>query len=59
MYLVTLGFMLLIVFMFIITYLLNNRTKKPDIDINIDGCHGCYNIECNHNPAHQVKEEEE
>ena len=57
-YLIAFGFIALIVVLFIGTYVLNNRTQKPDIDVDIEGCGGCHNINCGHHPSHKnVKEE--
>ncbi|MDF9867089.1 hypothetical protein OKW22_000650 [Bacilli bacterium PM5-3] len=57
-YLVLFGFMFFIVVLFIGTYMLNNNTEKPDIDINIEGCGGCHNINCGHHPVHVSDKED-
>ncbi|MDL2212196.1 hypothetical protein LJB88_04900 [Erysipelotrichaceae bacterium OttesenSCG-928-M19] len=56
-FLIAFGFILLIVVLFITTYVLNNRTEKPDIDIDIEGCGGCHNINCGHHPTHLTNKE--
>lgn len=49
--LVAVGFIVLVVFMFVGTYVLNNRVQAPDIDVDMSGCGGCKSINCGHNPA--------
>ncbi|MDR1782450.1 MAG: hypothetical protein LBR40_05605 [Bacilli bacterium] len=56
--LITLIVIIILVAMFIGTYVLNNRTEKP-IDVDIDSCQGCYNFECQHNPAHHNNSKED
>jgi hypothetical protein len=38
---------------FIGTYVLNNRTKAPEMDVDLAGCKGCHNITCGHHDSHK------
>lgn len=49
-YLVVFAFMLVVVFLFIGTYILNQKTPPPDIEVDMGGCRGCHSINCGHNP---------
>lgn len=44
--------------LFILTYLLNVKTPKPEGAEN-PNCNGCGDIFCSHNPAHDKQEEKE
>lgn len=56
--LVVFGFMTFIIIAFIGTYILNNRVKTPDIEVDMSGCNGCKSINCGHNPARKLEKEE-
>ena len=55
-YLVAFGFMSLIVAMFVVTYLMNKNTERPDVELDDTSCGGCLNVGCGHHPAHNNKE---
>lgn len=57
-YLVLLGFFVVVVALFIITYLINENTRAPKVDVDISGCRGCHNISCGHHNARRIVEEE-
>ncbi|MEG0283519.1 MAG: hypothetical protein RR543_00815 [Erysipelotrichales bacterium] len=56
-FLILLGFMVAVVALFITTYLINEKTKAPDIDVDISACGGCHNISCGHHEAHRKTKE--
>lgn len=46
-----------LVTIFVATYVMNNKTKAPDIEVDMDGCKGCHNFACGHHQTHKLKEE--
>ncbi len=53
------GVVLVCIGLFIGTYLLNKRTKKPDGCENLDEtCQGCQLTECSHHPSKKQEENE-
>lgn len=57
-YLILLAFLAVVVGLFIITYLINEKTQAPEVGVDISGCGGCHNISCGHNSAHKIAKEE-
>lgn len=51
-------FFIIIVGMFIITYVLNKRTPDPDIEVDMSGCNGCKSVMCQRHPAHNSDKKE-
>lgn len=51
-YLIALGFMAVLVFIYMGSYLLNKKVEPP-MKIDVDGgCKNCRSIGCANNPAH-------
>ena len=50
-------FAVIILFIFATTFVLNSKTKAPEVDIEMTGCKGCANSFCNHNPENKTKED--
>jgi hypothetical protein len=56
----SIGLLIVCIFLFVGTYLLNKRTKKPDGCIDTSQyCEGCSLTECSHHPEKTKEEGEE
>ena len=56
----SIGVVVFCVFLFVGTYLLNKKTKKPEgcIDAS-EYCEGCSLTSCSHHPSNEPKQEKE
>ncbi len=53
---IALLWMVLLVTVYIMTYLWNKKTPKPEDCEEMSECSGCANITCSHYSAHQKEE---
>ncbi len=53
---IALLWMVLLVTVYIMTYLWNKKTPKPEDCEEMSECSGCANITCSHHSAHQKEE---
>ncbi|MDD6302587.1 MAG: hypothetical protein PUA56_04745 [Bacillales bacterium] len=57
--LISIGIVLVCVALFVGTYLLNKKTKKPEGCENLEeNCSGCSLVGCSHHPSNNLEEKE-
>lgn len=55
-YIIAIIFFVVIVGIFLLTYIWNNKTQAPDIGQEMPECGACKNINCGYNPERRKKE---